>query len=174
MSGLADTTADAVQRLIDADRIRSLKYAYCRYADALDVVAMASVFTDDCLVSFRPDIELRGRAEVEDYYRQAQSVVVSSSHHLSNMDVIFVDRDRAAMHSYLYSWQRFTGYPDVRDRHRWARYEDAFVRTPDGWRQSELMYVVAGELADGDEPRVGEVLARPLWSPTGALPGAPR
>jgi ketosteroid isomerase-like protein len=160
------TTIDdqILRELCDKERIRSLKFAYARYADAIDLEGMVSVFTEDCRVRFRPDVVLRGPQEVKEYYRQAQSVVTSSSHHLSNMDIVFQGPDTAAMHSYLYSWQRFTGYPDVRDRHRWARYEDVFVRTPEGWRQSELNYIVAGELASGDSLRVGEHRDRPIWT----------
>jgi ketosteroid isomerase-like protein len=156
---------DALRELVDREQIRALKYAYCRYADALDIAGMVSGFTEDCRINFVPDgsQERRGRDEVEAFYAKAQSVVSSSSHHLSNMDVVFLGPDRAAMHSYLYSWQRFVGYPEVKDRHRWARYEDVFVRTPNGWRQSELLYLVAGELASGDHLRFREVVDRPVW-----------
>lgn len=158
-------TTAIVRELADREAIRSLKFFYARCADAVDVDGMLSVFTDDCVVNFRADRsdERRGREAARDFFATAQSVVVSSSHHLSNMDIVFHGLDRAAMHSVLYSWQRFTGYPDVADRHRWARYEDVFVRTADGWRQSELLCLVAGEIGGPTEPRLGEVLAAPTW-----------
>jgi ketosteroid isomerase-like protein len=157
---------DLLRELKDRQEIQSLKFAYCRAADSLDIAGMVSVFTDDCIVNFRPDRsdERRGRAAAEEFFSGAQSVVTSSSHHLSNMDIVFRDPDTAAMYSYLYSWQRFTGYPEVKDRHRWARYEDVFVRTAEGWRQSELLYVVAGELASDPVLRIGEVMDRPVWT----------
>jgi ketosteroid isomerase-like protein len=161
------TGDDALRELVDREQIRALKFAYCRYADALDVAGMVSVFADDCTINFLPDgsQQRRGHHEVDAFYAKALSVVTSSSHHLSNMEIVFLEPDRAAMQSYLYSWQRFVGYPDVKDRHRWARYEDVFVRTANGWRQSELLYLVAGELAGGDDLRFGEVLDRPVWRP---------
>lgn len=167
MTAQVVTSDDLFRELVDREEIRALKFAYCRYADALDIAGMVSVFAEDCRINFVPDgsQQGRGRGDVEAFFTKAQSVVTSSSHHLSNMDIVFLERDRAAMHSYLYSWQRFVGYPEVKDRHRWARYEDVFVRTPDGWRQSELLYLVAGELASGDHLRFGEVLARPVWRP---------
>jgi ketosteroid isomerase-like protein len=157
---------DLLRELGDRQQIKALKYAYCRFADSLDIPGMVSVFTDDCVINFRVDRsdERRGTKEAESFFRSAQSVVCSSSHHLSNMDIVFQSPDRAAMYSYLYSWQRFDGYPQVKDRHRWARYEDVFVRTADGWRQSELLYVVAGELSGEPSLRVGEVIARPPWT----------
>jgi hypothetical protein len=162
-------TDEDVQRelreLRDRQEIKSLKYAYCRYADAIDVAGMLSAFTDDCIINFRADRsdERRGREALKEFFVAAQSVVVSSSHHLSNMDIVFLGPDQAAMQSYLYSWQRFVGYPEVKDRHRWVRYEDEFVRTDEGWRQSALLYLVAGELDGGDNPRIGELVGRPVW-----------
>jgi hypothetical protein len=66
------------------------------------------------------------------------------------------------MHSYLYSWQRLQGFPEVRDRHRWGRYEDEFVCLDDGWRQSALLMLVAGHVTEL-APREGEVTGRPVW-----------
>jgi hypothetical protein len=86
--------------------------------------------------------------------------VVASSHHLSNLEVTFPDRDTARLRAYLYSWQRYAGYPEVADRHRWAGYVDTWVRTPAGWFQSSLTYLVAGELASDPVLRVGEYLGR--------------
>lgn len=160
--------AEPVHELLDREAIRSLKYRYLRCADAVDVDGMLAVFTEDCVVNFRPDRsdERRGVQEVREFFSGAQSIVVASSHHLSNSDIVFHGPDRAAMHSVLYSWQRFKTWPEMPDRHRWARYEDVFVRTPTGWRQSELLCLVAGEMGGPTPARIGEVLARPVWDGT--------
>jgi ketosteroid isomerase-like protein len=165
-----------LQELKDRQEITALKYAYCRFADAIDVAGMLRAFTDDCVINFRADRsdERRGPEALEEFFTAAQSVVISSSHHLSNMDIVFLDPDRAAMQSYLYSWQRFVGYPEVKDRHRWVRYEDEFVRTEAGWRQSALLYLVAGELDGGETPRIGELVGRPVWPATVATYGESR
>jgi ketosteroid isomerase-like protein len=156
---------DRLRALEDIEEIRSLKYRYCRFADAMDVDGMLSVFTDDCVAFYRPDdVEgFRGVAALREFYASAQSVVTASSHHLSNIDIIFRNSDEAAVYSYLYSWQRFAGFPDVPDRHRWARYEDVMVRTASGWRQSRLRYLVAGELGAGGQLRSGEPQALSVW-----------
>jgi hypothetical protein len=153
-----------LRQMQDRVDLASLKFQYCRAADAMDVQAMTAIFTDDCLVRFAPDgsRDMRGREQLADFYRTALGPVAASSHHVSNLDIIFDGADRARMHCYLYSWQRLRGYPELADRHRWARYEDAFVRTADGWRQSELHMVVAGELSEAG-PRIGEVVGRPIW-----------
>ena len=156
----------ALQQIADRLAIEDLKYRYCRLADNGDASGMAAVFTDDCRVNFRPDgsLERRTRAEVLEFYRAALAPVTSSSHHVSNFEICFDDADTARTTCALYSWQRFQGYPDVPDRHRWARYEDTFVRTPDGWRQSELLYLVIGEYT-GEGARGGELAGRPTWPP---------
>lgn len=158
-----------VRELVDREEIRSLKNRYLRHADAVDVEGMLSVFTDDCVVNFRPDRsdERRGRAAAGEFFVAAQSVVVASSHHLSNTDIVFRGPDTAAMYSVLYSWQRFRGHPDVEDRHRWARYEDLFVRTPAGWRQRELLCLVAGETGGPTPTRIGEIIGRAVWDGSG-------
>lgn len=163
-----DPDAGALRRLVDGEEIRSLKHRYLRCADAVDVDGMLSVFTGDCVVNFRPDRsdERRGLAAARDFFSAAQSIVVASSHHISNTDIVFRGPDLAAMHSVLYSWQRFKDWPAMADRHRWARYEDVFVRTDDGWRQSELLCLVAGEIGGPTPPRVGEVIGRPVWDGT--------
>src|SRR4051812_21140298 len=151
-AGLASTS----QRDRDEREIVSLKYAYCRYADARDAVGMASVFAEDCVVNLWGDgsNEHRGRASLEPYFRELALLVRASSHHVSNLEIVFESPDRALLHSYLYSWQRFAGYPDVVDRHRWARYRDVFVRTGDGWRQSELLYLV---VANAPRPKTASL-----------------
>jgi SnoaL-like domain len=169
-----DKAAEAfLLELRDRQEIQALKFAYCRSADAIDIEGMLSAFTEDCTINFRADRsdERHGTAALREFFTAAQSVVVSSSHHLSNMDIVFLGPDRAAMQCYLYSWQRFVGYPEVKDRHRWVRYEDEFVRTSEGWRQCALLYLVAGEIDGGTSPRIGELVGRPVWPST--VPGYP-
>jgi hypothetical protein len=133
-------------------------------ADNLDAKGMASIFTDPCRVNFRPDrsLECHTAEEVYGYYSTAMADTVASSHHVSNFEFHFDDPHTVRTTCALYSMQRYRGYPEVPERHRWARYEDTFVRTPDGWRQSELLYLVISERT-ADEPRLGELAGRPEW-----------
>ncbi|MHB8334808.1 MAG: nuclear transport factor 2 family protein [Acidimicrobiales bacterium] len=159
-------TDQELQELVDREAIKSVKHRYLRYCDAIDIPGMLSVFTDDCDVDFWPgaDIECHGKAALEEFYNSAQFGVTASSHHLSNVDVVFTSPDRALVYAYLYSWTRDERFPEVRDHHRWARYDDVFVRTPDGWRVAKLTYLMAGEVADADTLRSGEPQARPIWT----------
>lgn len=160
-----DRICQQVRQLVDREEILARKYHYCRCADLFDAAGMASIFTEDATITFRPDggASCQGRAAIEAWYRNAMGDVVASSHHLSNVEVVFTGPNEARLHCYLYSWQRFAGHPEIADRHRWARYEDTFVRTGDGWLQSDLVYLVAGEIGPDAVPRIGEVIAHGPW-----------
>lgn len=160
-----DGVADALKKVVDSEEIRRLKFAYCRAADALDVDGMLAVFTEDCVVDLSGGRggAVTGLAAARDFYSGALGRFAVSSHHLSNMDVVFESDDVARMESYLYSWQRPKDYPAATDRHRWARYRDEFRRTSDGWRQTRLVCYVAGELTPDAVERFGETTGLPPW-----------
>ena len=150
-----------VQRLTDRVAILETMFAYCRHADQLDGVAMAALFVDDCEAQFIPGDEhvLRGRKTLTEFLCGALAVTVSGSHHIANEELVFETPDRVVMHAYMYSWQRFAGFPQTADCHRWGRYENRFVRTPAGWRMDRLKLISAGEYGGA---RIGEQLGRPF------------
>ena len=153
--------AERLQELLDRREIVDLKYAYARHADVLDPELMVSRFVEDCTASYHPaEPDIVGRDALRDWYAMRLGAVVSSSHHVSNLEVRFVDADHAELSCYLYSWQRYSSFPDEADRQRWGRYEDTWVRTDQGWFQSSLTCRVAGELSSDAVPRVGEYLLR--------------
>jgi len=153
---------DMVRRLGDRVDVLETMYAYCRHADQLNGDAMADLFTRDCVANFIPaggeDTMLRGQDALRTFLKGALGVTVSGSHHISNAELIFETPDRVILHCYMYSWQRFTGFPGTADCHRWGRYENRFVRTPDGWRMDRLTLISAGEYGGA---RIGEQLDRP-------------
>lgn len=155
---------DVSQRMADRLAIQDLKHRYCRLADLGDARGLTECFTEPCRVNFKPDgsSEARTKAEVFGYYSRALAETVASSHHVSNFEFDFDGPDAARTTCALYSWQRFSGHPDAPDRHRWARYEDTFIRTDNGWRQTELLYLIIGEYTAGDV-RGGELRMRPPW-----------
>jgi ketosteroid isomerase-like protein len=156
---------DALRELVDSEEIRRVKYAYCRAADAMDVEAILRVFTEDCVV----DLSGEGGGAVEGvdaartFYSEALSKYAASSHHVSNIDVVFQSPELARAESYLYSWQRYKEYPRLTDRHRWARYRDEFRRTEYGWKQSKLVCYVGGEITPEQLERSGETARLPAW-----------
>ena len=149
-----------VRELKDRVDILETMYAYCRHADQLNADAMVDLFTDDCVACFIPgrdDMVLKGQEALRGFLAGALGGTVSGSHHISNVELIFETPDRVAFHGYMYSWQRFTGFPVTADCHRWGRYENQFVRTARGWRMSRLRLLSAGEYGGA---RMGEQLGR--------------
>ncbi|TQC46691.1 nuclear transport factor 2 family protein [Rhodococcus sp. WS4] len=163
--GDQDYNPDVLRLLVDAEEIRRLKYAYCRAADAMDAEGMLAVFTADCIVDLSGGLgdAVTGIDAAREFYSGALSKFTVSSHHLSNMDIVFESADTARMESYLYSWQRYKEYPERVDRHRWARYRDVFRRNAGGWKQSKLVCYVAGEITPEELERGGETIPLPPW-----------
>ena len=163
-TGREDSDLAAVMRELK-DRVDILEtlYAYCRHADNLDGGAMADLFVEDSVSQFIPgdDYVLRGREALRRFLCGALAVTVSGSHHIANPELTFETPDRVVLNCYMYSWQRFNGFPVTADCHRWGRYENRFVRTPQGWRMDRLRLVSAGEYGG---PRIGEQLGRPFPS----------
>jgi hypothetical protein len=158
----SENDTEMLRRLTDRVQILETMYAYCRHADNLDGDAMSDLFVEDCVATFIPgrdDMVLRGQGALRGFLNGALGVTVSGSHHISNAELIFETADRVTLHCYMYSWQRFTGFPSTADCHRWGRYENQFVRTPEGWRMSRLRLLSAGEYGGA---RMGEQLGRPF------------
>jgi len=154
------TSEALLRRLHDRVSILETLYCYCRHADQLDPAGMAALFTEDCVLTFfRDGPTLRGRAAVQARLAERLAVTVSGSHHLSNEEVLFEGADAATVHAYMYSWQRFQGWPGVSDVHRWGRYGVRLVRRDGAWRISHMRLLSAGEYGSH---RIGEHLGQ-VW-----------
>jgi hypothetical protein len=153
-----------LQRLGDRLDIQELMARYCRHADLLDADGMAACFTDDCVVAYVPAsmaAPARSKKELLGFLRQYFPNSVSSTHYITNIELIFDTSDTVTAHTYMYSWQRFVGYPAAADCHRYGRYEFQVVRSPQGWLFSRLNLLSAGEYGG---TRIAEQFNRP-WPP---------
>lgn len=103
-----------VQRLTDRLHINELMARYCRHADLLDAEGMAACFTDDCVVAYVPAsiaAPARSKKELLGFLHAYFPNSVSSTHYITNVELLFDTPDRVTAHTYMYSWQRFKGYP---------------------------------------------------------------
>jgi hypothetical protein len=144
--------------------IGELLARYCRHADQLDADGMAACFTEDCIVAYVPESiagPARGKTELLGFLRNYFPNSVSSAHYITNIELLFDETGQVTAHTYVYSWQRFKGYPAAADCHRYGRYEFRVLRTPPGWRISRLNLLTAGEYGG---TRIGEQFNRP-WPP---------
>jgi hypothetical protein len=158
------SSAQTVKRLTDRLDIQELMARYCRHADLLDGAGMAACFTQDCVVAYVPGAiapPARSKEELLGFLNAYFPNSVSSTHYITNVELIFETDDRVVAHTYMYSWQRFKGYPAAADCHRYGRYEFRIVRTEDGWRFSRLNLLSAGEYGGA---RIAEQFNRP-WPP---------
>lgn len=168
MDGWNPTTLEErIQRLEDIEKIKEVMHEYCRCADQNDPDGMIACFTEDCVISMAHDdregMMWKDRASAQKFYRSALiDYVISGSHFICNEQILFENQDSAIMYMYMYSWQRFVGYPERADCHRWGRYENHYVREADGqWRMKGLRLLSSGEYGGA---RIGEQFNRD-WPP---------
>jgi len=146
-----------LQRLEDAEAIRNLDAAYCRFLDADDWAALVGLFTDDGV--FDGLSVVRGHADLLSFFGGlADGGLTAFWHHVSNLEVE-ADGDEAAVRSLLWQPCVVEGVPHIAA----GRYADRLARTPDGWRYSlkQVRFSYWGPLAEGwDSQRFGFAPAR--------------
>jgi ketosteroid isomerase-like protein len=138
-----DLAAD-VRELVDRQAIADLVHGYCYHFDNNEPDAVAALFTGDATVDYGPEAPTIVGADAV-----AQTIAVglertfaATSHHVSNIQLVFDGPDRAHGVTYLYAWHRYVdGSPDGE---LWARYHHRFERTEAGWRIAELVLRAAG------------------------------
>jgi hypothetical protein len=161
---IVENIEQTLQQILDRVEIHEIMARYCRHADLLDADGMASCCTDDCIVAYVPAAmaaPARNKQELLGFLRQYFPNSVSSSHYITNVEMVFDRPNQATASTYMYSWQRFKGYPAAADCHRYGRYEFRFMRTAEGWRISRLNLLSAGEYGGS---RISEQFNRP-WPP---------
>lgn len=147
-----------LDELYDRNDILEVMYRYCSAADRSEPAGMLECFLPDALISYIPDEPtMRGTAELSAMLNAFLGDVISGSHFITNPLFEFRGRDEALLGCYMYSWQRFRGYPGVSDVHRWGRYELRFVRIGGAWKISHLRLLSAGEYGG---TRIAEQMGR--------------
>lgn len=145
--------------LFDKQDILETLYRYCSAADRSEPAGMLEAFVEDCIVCYDPALPpMRSRQALSDMLYAFLGNTVSGSHYITNPLFDFVGPDEALLGCYMYSWQRFAGYPAEADVHRYGRYELRWVRTGEGWKISHLRLLSAGELGGGT--RIAEQMGR--------------
>jgi ketosteroid isomerase-like protein len=134
----------ALQELLDRRELEELVFAYCRHFDLNEPELVAALFTEDALVDYGPEFpNIVGAAKIgETIAVGLEQTFEATSHHVSNIQLVFDGPDRVTGHTYLYAWHRYRdGSPDGE---LWGRYEHRFERTAAGWRIAGLRLTAAG------------------------------
>ncbi|MEO9177327.1 MAG: nuclear transport factor 2 family protein [Gaiellales bacterium] len=136
--------AAAVQELLDREAIADLIYAYCDHFDRNEPEQVAALFTADATIDYGPESDTIVGAEhiAPTIAIGLERTFAATSHHVSNIRILFQDADHASSEAYLYAWHRYVDRS--RDGELWGRYRHRFTRTADGWRIAELVLVAAG------------------------------
>ena len=150
---------DRVAQLLDRQEIIDQMHAYARWVDLGRPDEQVQVFTEDCRANFAKgdDHWMEGREAVLAFVRAALSPYVATNHTISNIEITFDGPDRARAESYVQAWHRYK--EDRPDFLAYGRYQDVWVRTPDGWRIAERRFKVnagIGRATDASEP-IGRV-----------------
>lgn len=131
-----------MQELLDRHAIHDLLVDYCFYLDSMNLPALAALFTVDCEVIYGADPRLgsQGAAALEDslerMWRWART-----SHHLSNVRLVFPGPDTVDSTSYVLAWhERLDGSSAT----IYGQYNDRIIRTTAGWRIAERRMFMHG------------------------------
>jgi ketosteroid isomerase-like protein len=133
-----------LQELADRQAIVDLIHAYCYHFDQNEPEAVAALFTAGATIDYGPEApRITGADAIAATIAGGlNTIFASTSHHVSNISIIFDGPDRASGITYLYAWHRYRdGSPDG---HLWGRYHHRFERTPAGWRIDDLVLRAAG------------------------------
>jgi ketosteroid isomerase-like protein len=129
----------------DQVAIEQLLNRYCHKLDRGEIDAVVELFADDAVLipAYEGDARHTGRAAVRAWYtRYAANTIaaVRGLRHKISTAMIEVDGDSATSVCYLDadSVNLQTGKRSLVG----GRYEDRFVRTPDGWRIAERRIVI--------------------------------
>jgi ketosteroid isomerase-like protein len=138
---------DPIQQLVERQAIVDVIYAYCRNVDLVNAAEVAECFTDDCTVDYGPGMGTvtRGKDNVRDRLGAGLHRFAATSHHVSNIEVVFDSDDSARTITYLYAWHRFADHKP--DAHLWAQYHDRFSKVQGRWLIADRVLKVAGQEA---------------------------
>ncbi|MCU1345271.1 MAG: uncharacterized protein JWL70_1537 [Acidimicrobiia bacterium] len=136
-----------LQRLCDVEEIKVLKALYGVSIDSLvsrpdeaTPKSLERVFTEDAVVDFGEVGRFVGTAEIANWFGVSLPAMARSMFHSMHSPLIEVDGDRARGRWTVIARMIMRDAPDASEGVHFGRYDDEYVRTADGWRQSRLLF----------------------------------
>jgi 3-phenylpropionate/cinnamic acid dioxygenase small subunit len=131
---MAVESDSTLEQLVSRAAITELLHSYARHVDDRDFDQVGRLFTEDCLAEYglREGDTLHSAQEVVSWIRTQLHAVAATSHHISNVEIDFIDRDHATTTCYVYAWHELDGAP--RAPTVLGRYIDRVERTGGRWR----------------------------------------
>lgn len=133
MSGTA-TLEQRIKRLEDLEEIRGLRMRYHYCVNEHIYAQAAEIHTEDAFVSFGKLAEARGKAEIAALYERLENNV-TLIRQFPCQPIVTLDGDRASAVCYLDARYAQQGTSIIAA----VTYFDQYVRTPEGWRMSEMI-----------------------------------
>jgi len=138
---------------VDADKeqIAEVLIRYATGIDSKDWPLLRSCWTDEIDVDYQQLGRFTSADVLIDVMRQLHENMGPTYHRMSNF-VIAIDEagDRANVRSYVHAVLMLQPEDSTNWVDALGHYDDAFVRTPDGWRISERVSRTARTLTGGD------------------------
>jgi hypothetical protein len=121
-----------VRELADRQAITELIYRYCRSVDRLDVALGHSVWHEDGVADYGPDVYQGAGRGVIDHICAQHRRTLHHSHQVSNI-LIHLDGDEAGSESYVTAALRIEADGRLRQVTVWGRYIDRWSRRNRRW-----------------------------------------
>lgn len=122
----------ALVRLLDERAIERLLFDYAYYLDMNMPTEMASLFVDECVVSYAPNFGAEG---IEAYKKTLDGIgtfFTATSHHVSNVCVDFTADDEATVRAVVLAIHRYTR--ERPDGLLYGQYDDVVAKVDGGWK----------------------------------------
>ena len=132
---------EPLDEILHRHAITAVMHEYCRRADQNHNVEQAALFAPNGVANW--GVPLQGRAAIAAFLSEALSKYSATSHHVSNIEIDFVDDTHATATSYVMAWHRHHD-PDLDDVTLFGRYDDDWVLLDEGWRFASRSLRFAG------------------------------
>lgn len=138
--------ADEISRGDDRVQIVELLHAYAFHFDRNEPAEVGRLFTEDAVIDYGPEMDTihGGAALTETIAVGLREIFAATSHHVSNSMVTFGDDGTAQLIAYLYAWHRYRDSSP--DGYLWGQYHTRLRRTDEGWKFTELVLKIAGQI----------------------------
>ena len=133
---MADSLEDRVSALEAKDEIRELRHRYHACINEGDIDAIVDLFTADASLDFGYLGRTRGRAKIAQFFGALPDLLPFIKQFIHNHTVILEGPDRGTGTSYMEAKTVSGGTAYV----VCGRYDDAYTRTDDGWRFTEMNF----------------------------------
>lgn len=139
--------SDIAGKLADRQAILDLIYRYCRSVDRLDIPLGHSIWHEDGIADYGPDIYQGPGRGVIDQICEQHSHLLHHSHQVSNV-LIDLDGDNAGSEAYVTASLRMETDAGIKQITVWGRYIDQWSRRRGKWGLDKRITII-----DFDEMR---------------------